>query len=60
MSTFSRTKTRRSRMSQKMESLEINLWEKEQAKAALKMKKKNITDEDIDRLVMRRRREVRR
>ncbi len=44
----------------KMERLEKKLWEDELKRTTAAMQKNGITDEDIDRLVTRRRRESRR
>ncbi len=48
------------RLQQKLERLEKKIWKEELTRATEKMKKANITDEDIDRIVMRRRYENRR
>jgi hypothetical protein len=45
---------------QKLDDLEKELWEAEFAKTAAEMEQANVTDETIDRLVMRRRYEGRR
>jgi len=47
------------RLRQKLDRLEQKLWKVELARTSAALKKKNITDDDIDRLVVRRRRESR-
>jgi DNA-binding transcriptional regulator YhcF (GntR family) len=44
----------------KLEQLEEKIWETELKRTTAKMKKANITEEEIDRLVMEHRRESRR
>jgi hypothetical protein len=44
----------------KLEQLEKRIWEAELKRTTAKMKKANITEEEIDRLVMEHRRESRR
>ena len=48
------------KLRQELDRLEHHLWEVELAVTAEEMKAANITDDDIDRLVLRRRRENRR
>jgi hypothetical protein len=48
------------RLRRKLDRLEQKLWESESKKAAAKLKAAGVNDKDIDRIVMRRRRESRR
>lgn len=48
------------RLRQKLDRLESKLWEEELKRTTAEMKKAKLTDDDIDRLVLRRRREGRR
>ena len=48
------------RLRRKLDRLEEKLWQIELKRTTDEMRKANITDEDIDRLVLRRRRESRR
>lgn len=48
------------RLRKKLLRIEKTLWEQELTRVTAEMKKKNLTDEDIDRIVMKRRRENRR
>ncbi len=45
------------RLRRRLDRLEQRLWKTELARTSADFKKKNVTDDDIDRLVMRRRRE---
>lgn len=45
---------------QELDRLEQGLWEAEHAATSEEMRQVNVTDDDIDRLVLRRRRESRR
>ena len=47
------------RLRRKLDRLEQELWKDELARTSAEMRKKHISDEVIDRLVMRRRREGR-
>ena len=48
------------KLRRQLDGLEKKLWESELAKTTAKMAKTNITDKEIDRMVMRRRHESRR
>jgi DNA-binding transcriptional regulator YhcF (GntR family) len=48
------------RFRQKLHRLEEKMWKAELKRTTAEMKRKGITDSDIDRMVMRRRRENRR
>ena len=48
------------KLRRQLDRLEKKLWESELAKTSAKLAKANITDKDIDRMVMRRRYEGRR
>jgi hypothetical protein len=48
------------RLRKKLDRLEQKLWDQELKRTTAAMKKAKITDEDIDRTVLRRRRESRR
>jgi hypothetical protein len=48
------------RLQQKLERIQERIWKMELARVTEKMKKANITDEDINRMVMKRRYENRR
>jgi hypothetical protein len=48
------------RLRKKLDRLEQKLWERESSKAAARVKRAGTNDEDIDRMVVRRRRESRR
>jgi hypothetical protein len=48
------------RLRQKLDRLEKKVWAIELTRTTAELEKANITDEDIDRMVMRRRRESRR
>jgi hypothetical protein len=44
----------------KLDRIEDRLWKAEQARASASLERRGITDKDIDRMVLRRRREIRR
>ncbi|HEY1861792.1 MAG TPA: hypothetical protein VGG61_15635 [Gemmataceae bacterium] len=44
----------------KLDRVEEQLWKTEQARASASLRQRGITDKDIDRMVLRRRRESRR
>lgn len=48
------------RLRQKLDRLEKKIWEEEWTRATRELEEANITDEDIDQMVIRRRRESRR
>ncbi|MFL5244914.1 MAG: hypothetical protein ACJ8FY_22660 [Gemmataceae bacterium] len=47
------------RLRRKLDRLEAKIWQTEQTRVTAALAKKGITDEDIDRMVARRRREGR-
>jgi hypothetical protein len=47
------------RLRRKLDRLEQSIWEEERKRVAATMKRAKVTDEDIDRMVLRRRREGR-
>ena len=48
------------RVRKRLDRLEKKIWEKELEKTGIEMKRRGITDRDIDAAIMRRRRESRR